>query len=196
MRFQPLLALGVAHISGGADHVLCLFGLLLLVSGARVAVRTVTAFTIGHSLTLSLAAFGLANVAPFPVELLIAASVLILAVELARQRGSPPGPAHRHPEWMACAFGLLHGLGFAGALAEVGLPPEEIPLALFAFNCGIELGQLGFALAFAVVAAALRSLPVRLPSGAARVPAYAMGSAAAYWCFERAAALIDRGPWL
>jgi hypothetical protein len=184
------LELGFGHILGGPDHLLFVLGLLLLVGRARPLVKTITAFTLGHSLTLSWVALGFARVPSGPVELGIAASVLMLAVELATPPGPHPGMLRRRPWLMACGFGLLHGLGFAGALAEVGLPQEEIPLALFSFNLGIELGQLVFVGAIGVLFLATRRLRARAPIWLARVPAYGIGCFAAYWCFERAAALF------
>ncbi len=184
--------LGVEHIITGFDHLMFVFGLLLLVAGRLgPLVRTVTAFTLGHSVTLALAALGFVHFPTGPIEFLIAASVFILAVELASDRAEP-GLLHRQPWLMAGGFGLLHGLGFAGALADVGLPDGEIPLALLAFNVGIELGQLAFVCAVMLAWGVLE--PVlgrgRLPGWAARAPVYALGSLAAYWCFERAAALV------
>src|SRR6185295_17321827 len=122
-------------------HLLFVFGLVLLAGGGRRLLGTVTAFTLGHSVTLSLAALGLIEVPARVIEVAIAATVFALAVELAR---SAPGDTlmRRHPALMAGLFGLLHGLGFAAALREAGLPQGEIPLALASFNVGIELGQL------------------------------------------------------
>ncbi|MCZ6465486.1 MAG: HupE/UreJ family protein [Proteobacteria bacterium] len=178
------LRLGAQHILTGPDHLLFVLGLLLLVRGARALLATVTAFTLGHSATLSLAVLGLVNVPPRPIELAIAASVFFLAVELARPQRGRLG---RRPWLLAALFGLLHGLGFAGALAQVGLPPEEIPLALFSFNAGIELGQVAFVAAVLGVRAGLVAFPVEIPAWGRRVPVYAMGSLAAFWCLERAA---------
>lgn len=181
--------LGVEHILTGPDHLLFVFGLLLLVSASRLLVQTITAFTLGHSLTLSAAALHLASVPSRPVEVLIAASVLTLAVELAREAGRPT-LLRRFPWAMAVAFGLLHGFGFAGALAEAGLPPDDIPLALFSFNGGIEIGQLAFV--GAVLAAgglATRWLPA-VTIRSARFAVYAMGILSAFWCVERIAAWL------
>ncbi|MDJ0853473.1 MAG: HupE/UreJ family protein [Myxococcota bacterium] len=181
-------ALGIEHILTGLDHLLFVFGLLLLVGRRTMAlVKTVTAFTVGHSVTLSLAALDLLSVPQAPVELLIACSVFWLAVELARP---VRGPAARRPWAMAALFGLLHGLGFAGALAEVGLPQADIPLALFSFNVGIEIGQLAF-VAVIVTARHTLSRPLaRLPRWSEAIPVYTLGTLAAYWCFQRAAALV------
>jgi hydrogenase/urease accessory protein HupE len=180
--------LGVEHILTGADHLLFVFGLLLLVPGTAVLVRTITAFTVGHSVTLALVALGVARVPTRPVELLIALTVLTLAVELGRDG---PTLARRFPWAMALTFGLLHGFGFAGALRDVGLPAGDVPLALFSFNVGIEAGQLAFVAAVLLATVAVRRLRWPLPARARLVPEYAMGSLAALWCLERAAALFQ-----
>lgn len=194
--------LGVGHILGGADHLLFVLGLLLLVGGGAGLVRTVTAFTAGHSVTLGLASLGLVRLPSAPIEVAIAGSVLWLAVELARgpaASGQRESWLRRSPWRMAAAFGLLHGLGFAGALSEAGLPEGEIPLALLSFNLGIELGQLAFvAAALGLAAVAARAWRIAaspdggaaIPRWAAGVPVYAMGSLAALWCLERTAALL------
>jgi hydrogenase/urease accessory protein HupE len=182
--------LGVRHILGGADHLLFVFGLLLLVGGGRRLVQTVTAFTVGHSITLGLATLGFVHFPSRPIEVLIALSVFWLAVDLARDPNARASWMRRAPWLMAGTFGLLHGLGFAGALAEVGLPEGEIPLALLSFNCGIEAGQLLFVSVMVAARQALRWSAVPLPAWGARVPVYAMGSLAAFWCFERAALLL------
>jgi hydrogenase/urease accessory protein HupE len=181
--------LGVAHILSGPDHLLFVFGLVLLARTRRRLLGTITAFTAGHSVTLSLAALGLVQVPTPPIEVAIAMSVLVLAIELARDTPAPT-LLRRHPWAMAAAFGLLHGLGFAAALREAGLPVGEIPLALAAFNVGIEAGQLAFVAAVLAGRAALGDLPGRLPRWTARVPVYGMGSLAAFWWFERTAALL------
>jgi len=183
-------ALGMRHILQGFDHLLFVLGLVLLVSGVRALVWTVTAFTIGHSLTLSLAALGFVDFPTRVVELAIAGTILVLAVELARPSGAPPTRLRRWPAAMAGVFGLLHGLGFAGALAEAGLPAGEIPLALLSFNIGIEVGQLAFVAVVVLARSALRHFVPFGPAWSAQLPAYAIGSLAAFWCFERAAVLF------
>jgi hypothetical protein len=183
-------ALGFRHILNGADHLLFVLGLLLLVGGGKRLVQTITAFTVGHSITLSLAATGFVQFPTRPIDALIALSVFWLAVDLARRPEQRPSWMRRAPWLMAGSFGLLHGLGFAGVLTEAGLPAGEIPLALFAFNAGIEVAQLLFVLAMLASASLLRGLASGVPGWLARVPVYAMGSLAAYWCFERAALLI------
>jgi len=182
--------IGIEHILTGIDHLLFVAGLLLLVRGRRLLIETITAFTVGHSITLSLSVFDVVRVPSGPIELLIAVSVFVLAAELARDAAAPPSLLRRRPWAMALAFGLLHGLGFASALREVGLPSSDVPLALFAFNLGIEIGQLGFVAVLLGIAAALRPLHLTWPAWMQRVPLYTMGSLAAFWCFERAAALV------
>ena len=184
--FVDYMSIGFDHILTGADHLLFVFGLFLLCANLRLLVQTVTAFTVGHSITLSLAALGYANLPSGPIEVLIAGSVLALAVELARDEPEPT-LMRRHPWPMALGFGLLHGMGFAGALREVGLPAGEIPMALFSFNVGIELGQLAFVLALLALAPLARRLPIPLPQRAA---VYGMGILAAFWVFERSAAIL------
>ena len=183
-------SLGVAHILSGLDHLLFVAGLLLLARTRRLLVETVTAFTVGHSITLTLAVLDLVRVPGGPIELAIALSVFWLAVELARDAGARPTLVQRRPYLLAGLFGLLHGLGFASALQAVGLPSGDVPLALFAFNVGIELGQLAFVAACLLAAAALRRVPVAWPRWVRQLPLYAMGSLAAFWCIERAVALL------
>jgi hydrogenase/urease accessory protein HupE len=182
--------LGFEHILTGLDHLLFVFGLLLLAGTLRALLATITAFTAGHSITLSLAMLGVAKVPSGPVEVLIAFSVFVLAVELAASQPRGESLIARKPWLMAALFGLLHGLGFAGALREVGLPEHEIPLSLFSFNVGIEIGQI----AFVVVILALQRLAAapmaRLPQWTRPIPVYAMGSLAALWMIERSVALL------
>jgi hydrogenase/urease accessory protein HupE len=184
------VALGIAHILTGGDHVLFVLGLVLLVHGRRRLLWTLTAFTLGHSVTLSLAVLGVVHIPPQPVEALIAASIVAVAVELTRQAQGSTLWAHRGAWAVALAFGLLHGLGFAGALAQIGLPPGEIPLALGSFNIGIELGQLCFVGVVVLVRTVLRALPRRWPQACAFVPAYGIGTLAVFWVFERVWALF------
>jgi len=182
--------LGIEHILSGRDHLLFVFGLLLLAGSFRRVLETVTAFTIGHSVTLSLAVLGVANVPSRPVEVAIAVTIFVLAVELARGPGQAPSLLRRFPWGMSFAFGLLHGFGFAGALREAGLPSGDIPRALFSFNVGIECGQLAFIAAALGLDWALRRVRTRLPGWSALIPAYAMGSIAVLWCLQRAEVLF------
>ncbi|MDO9103933.1 MAG: HupE/UreJ family protein [Methylovulum sp.] len=177
--------IGVGHILTGFDHLLFVLGLVLLVGGGRRLVWTVTAFTLGHSVTLALAVLGLVHVPQQPIEAGIAFSIYVLAVQLGPYRPSQPSLMARFPWLMAGVFGLLHGLGFAGALAEVGLPNGEIPLALFSFNVGIELGQLAFVGVVLLVWRGLRALPLRWPAPVGYAPAYVIGSLAVFWFLQR-----------
>ena len=186
---RDYLLLGLEHILSGLDHLLFVLGLVLLVRG-RGLLWTITAFTLGHSVTLSLAVLGVVRIPPAPVEILIAASIFAVAVELTRQDAGRAAPPWRSPRALAFGFGLLHGLGFAGALAQVGLPAGEIPLALVSFNSGIEVGQLLFVgtLLLARTAFRARALPrLMAPAG---LPAYAIGALAAYWVLDRAWDLV------
>jgi len=178
--------MGFGHLLGGVDHLLFVLGLVLLVRGGRRLLAAVTGFTLGHSATLSLAALGFVRVPQGLVEVGIAASLFWLATRLARD--PPAGEPLPRPWRLPALFGLLHGLGFAGALAQAGLPEGEIPLALFTFNLGIEFGQLALVAALLALRATLRPWSARTPAWLARAPAYAIGTTAAALVFERVAA--------
>lgn len=185
--------LGVQHILSGFDHLLFVLGLVLLVQGRRRLVGTVTAFTVGHSMTLALASLGVVHVPQGPTEAAIALSIFLLAVELTRPQETK-SLLRRSPWSMAMLFGLLHGLGFAGALTEIGLPEHEIPVALFSFNLGIELGQLVFVAAVLTTFFLAERSPLRIPRpwnvSLARVPAYGIGTLATFWFLERMAGIL------
>lgn len=185
------VALGVTHILEGVDHLLFVFALLLLVGWGRRLFWAVTAFTVAHSLTLAAAVMGWLNVPSQPVEAIIALSIVFLAYELALPRGRRDPIAERWPWVVSFGFGLIHGLGFAGALREIGLPENDIPLALFAFNVGVELGQILFigvvATTFAVIVRLYPVLRSTLPR-IVHVTSYAIGGVAAFWVIERLAA--------
>jgi hydrogenase/urease accessory protein HupE len=185
--FLAYLVLGVEHILFGIDHLLFVLGLLLLVNGVGLLVKTVTAFTVAHSVTLGGAALGLVNVPQAPVEAAIALSILFLATELVKKHQGQVGLAESRPWLVALSFGLLHGFGFAGALAEIGLPETAIPLALLSFNLGVEIGQLLFVFAAVLVIALLTKLPRRRPAWVELAPAYGIGSVAAFWTIQRVA---------
>jgi hypothetical protein len=184
------IVLGVEHILLGVDHLLFVLGLLIIVRGSWAAVKTITAFTLAHSITLAAATLGWVAVPQGPVEAVIALSIVFLAVEILHARAGHPGIAYRAPWLVAFTFGLLHGFGFAGALAEVGLPRADIPLALLCFNVGVEIGQLLFIAALFV----LREiwLRVRLADLARLTPAaaYGIGSIASYWVIDRTVGLF------
>lgn len=179
--------LGIEHILFGIDHLLFVLGLMLIVRGPWMLLKTVTAFTIAHSVTLALATLGLVEVPSAPVEASIALSIVFVAAE--GLRGDRQGLALRRPWLVAFGFGLLHGFGFAGALSELGLPPAEVPLALLFFNIGVEIGQVAFVAAVLGLGYALRHVAVRWPRWTRAIPAYAIGSLAMVWFIERVVAL-------
>ncbi len=183
---RTYLPLGIEHILSGVDHLLFVLGLLLLVDGVGKLVQTVSAFTLAHGATLSLATLGWVTVPSAPVEAVIALSIVCVAVEVAkRQQGAPPTLAQRAPWLVALAFGLLHGLGFAGGLSEAGVPAGHVPLALLLFSCGVEIGHFAFILAVVGVIALARGLRLDPPRWARAMPAYAIGIVATFWTFER-----------
>lgn len=179
--------LGVEHILLGIDHLLFVLALLLITDGGWKLVKTVTAFTVAHSITLGLAALGLVHVPQAPVEAVIALSIVFVAVEILRAQQGQEGIAVRAPWLVAFIFGLLHGFGFAGALSEIGLPQGQIPLALLFFNVGVELGQLLFIAAVLCCIMLVRRVRFRFPDWAARVPPYAIGTVAMFWVIQRVA---------
>jgi hydrogenase/urease accessory protein HupE len=187
MVLSAYIGLGIEHILFGVDHLLFVLCLLLLVNGIRNLLATVTAFTLAHSITLAAATLGFIRVPAAPVEATIALSIVFLASELVR-RSAHRTVARPYPWLVAFTFGLLHGLGFAGALAEVGLPQGEIPLALFAFNIGVEIGQLAFVIAVLSLARLARLMPWPMPTWAPNAAGYAIGSVATFWVFARLAA--------
>jgi hydrogenase/urease accessory protein HupE len=181
------LKLGVEHILAGIDHLLFVLSLLLIVRGFKKIAITVTAFTVAHSLTLAAATLGFVAVAGPPVEAAIALSIVFVASEVVRGLRGKPGLTAHAPWVVAFAFGLLHGFGFAGALAEVGLPQKAIPLALFTFNVGVEVGQLLFVVAMLAAGTLLTRLPLRMPRWSAWAAPYAIGTVAMFWVAERVA---------
>ena len=177
--------LGIEHILLGIDHLLFVLALLLLVRGWRQVVVTITAFTLAHSITLGAATLGLVTVPQRPVEAVIALSIVLVAAEILNQQRGRSGLARRWPFAVAFVFGLLHGFGFAGALNELGLPQQAIPLALLFFNVGVELGQIAFIAGAFMVWSAIRRIRFSLPSWVACTPAYLIGSIASFWTIER-----------
>ena len=190
---RSYLPLGVEHILGGVDHLLFVLALLIIARGSWKLVTTVTAFTVAHSITLSLAALGFVQVPPAPVEAVIALSIVSVAAEIVHSRQDRPGLTERSPWVIAFTFGLLHGLGFAGALSQIGLPQHDIPLALLSFNVGVEVGQLLFVLSVFAVVAVARHIRSRVdlpqPVWAWRIAPYAIGSVSASWLIQRLAVL-------
>jgi len=181
-------SLGVEHILLGIDHLLFVLGLLLIASGVTTLVKTITAFTLAHSITLAASALDLIRVPVAPVEAVIALSILFVALEKLHARPGRTSLALRAPWIVAFLFGLLHGVGFAAALGEVGLPQQQIPLALLFFNVGVEVGQLAFVGTVLVLMAGIRRLWQRIPVWLESIPPYAIGSLAMFWVFDRVAA--------
>ena len=179
--------LGVEHILSGIDHLLFVFALLLVVSGGKRIVATVSAFTVAHSITLVAATLGWVSMPSPPVEAIIALSIVFVAAEVIHGLQGKPGLTARAPWIVAFSFGLLHGFGFAGALAETGLPQTAIPVALLMFNVGVEIGQLVFVVAVFVLAAVCRKVLTKRPAWAIPAAAYGVGSVAAFWTIERVA---------
>jgi hydrogenase/urease accessory protein HupE len=184
---QTYTMLGIEHILTGFDHLCFVLALVLLVRGYRRLFWTVTAFTLAHSLTLALATLDLVHVPGPPVEATIALSIVFVASEIIQMHRGREGLAARQPWLVAFAFGLLHGLGFAGALAEVGLPQNSIPLALLFFNVGVEIGQLFFIAAVLVLARVMILIAANRIElrPLVPVPAYLIGGIASYWAIER-----------
>ena len=170
------------------DHLLFVSGLLLLVTGFRRLLLTVSAFTLSHTVTLTLATLGFVHVPPAPVEAVIALSILFVAYEVVRKERHSNGLAQRTPWLVAFTFGLLHGLGFAGGLSAAGLPAGHIPLALAFFSAGVEVGHLSFVTAAMLLITASRRWMVRLPVWSWRIPPYAIGRLASFWLIARLAA--------
>ncbi|WP_157573264.1 HupE/UreJ family protein [Novosphingobium sp. AAP83] len=177
--------LGTEHILAGYDHLLFVLGMVLYVKRSRAVLLSISSFTLAHSITLSMAALGVIAVPSALAEALIALSILMLAVELVRSAASPDGATGLRPAVLAFVFGLLHGLGFAGALAAIGLPAHEIPLSLLGFNIGVELGQIAFVIVILAIGRVTRALGPQLRQRAYRVCTYAIGSLAAFWTIER-----------
>ncbi|QLC26988.1 HupE/UreJ family protein [Parasphingopyxis algicola] len=183
---RAYLFLGVEHILFGFDHLLFVLALVLLLKGGWTIAKTVTAFTIAHSITLVGVTLGLFGLPQRPVEALIALSILFLAVEIVKSRaGDAPRLSERIPWLVAFLFGLLHGFGFAGALAEIGLPESETPMALLAFNLGVELGQLAIVFVALGMLAMVDHVAHAGAQPAKRFAAYAIGITASYWFIER-----------
>ena len=183
--------LGTIHILEGVDHLLFVLALLLIVNGIGQLLKAVTAFTVAHSITLALSTLGAIHVPPAPTEAIIALSILFLATEIIHKREGQIGLTERYPWVIAFIFGLFHGLGFAGALSEIGVPQHEVPLALLMFNVGVETGQLLFIGAVLALLEMLRRIALPLPQGAWRLVPYAIGGIAAFWTIDRVASFIQ-----
>jgi HupE/UreJ protein len=179
------LRLGRDHILLGVDHLLFVLGLLLIVPNRWMLLKTITSFTLAHSLTLAVATFGYASAPVPPLNAAIALSILFLGPEIVRYQRGETSLTIRHPWVVAFAFGLLHGFGFASGLSTIGLPHGEIPVALLCFNVGVEAGQLGFVALVLLLERSFRALEIRWPRVAVLAPGYAVGSLGAYWTIQR-----------
>jgi len=184
--------LGIDHILRGVDHLLFVFGLMLIVPNRWMLLKTITAFTAAHSITLGAATLGYVSAPVAPVEAAIALSILFLGPEIVRHQRGESSLTIRNPWIVAFAFGLMHGLGFASGMNTVGIPRGEIPVALLCFNLGVEAGQLGFVALILLMARAFRAIPVRWPRVVELVPAYTVGSMGAFWAIQRTAMLLGR----
>jgi len=194
MAVPGYLKLGLEHILTGFDHLLFVLGLLLLIGSNWRLVKAVTAFTAAHSITLALAALGYLQFPSAAIEALVALSILFVAVELTKNGRPDLTLAQRRPWLIAFLFGLLHGMAFAGVLADIGLPPGSAPEALLLFNVGVEIGQLLFIAVVLGMLAICRSVSQRrewrVPAWSAQAPAYAIGGLSAYWLIERTLSAI------
>lgn len=189
-RVRSYLHLGVEHILLGADHLLFVLGLLLIIQDRWTLIKTISAFTVAHSITLAMATLGYASVPGPPLNATIALSILFLGPEMVRSWRGQTSLTIRQPWVVAFAFGLLHGFGFASGLTATGLPRGEIPLALLLFNLGVEIGQLGFVCLVLLLERSFRQLEIRWPVVIAHAPGYLVGSLGAYWTIQRAAMLV------
>ena len=185
--------MGIVHILEGYDHLLFLLALMLIVTGFWRLVKTITAFTVAHSITLALATLGVVNFPTAPTEAVIALSIVFLAAEVIRKRQGEVVLTERYPWVVAFGFGLIHGLGFAGALSQIGIPQDEVPLALLMFNLGVETGQIMFVTVVALALAGIRRIHVALPRGAWRLAPYAIGGLATFWTIQRLVGMIPPG---
>ena len=189
-RIGAYTRLGTQHIALGVDHLLFVLGLLLIVSSPMMLFKTITAFTVAHSITLGIATLGFARAPALPLNAVIALSILFLGPEIVRVWRGETSFTIRHPWVVAFAFGLLHGFGFASGLTAMGLPTNEIPLALLFFNVGVELGQLAFVFLMLGLARSFRSLEIRWPRWAELIPGYAVGTLGALWFIQRTVILM------
>ena len=186
------VVLGIEHIALGVDHLLFVLGLLLIVRSRWVLVKTITAFTVSHSIALAAATFSVVSVPSAPLNAAIALSILFLGPEIVRTWRGESSFTIRHPWAVAFLFGLLHGFGFASGLTGLGLPREEIPLALLLFNVGVEIGQLAFVLLVLALERAVRVLEMRWPAPALRFPGYLVGTLGAFWTLSTVTAMVAR----
>ena len=184
------IPLGFEHILLGIDHLLFVLGLMLLVSNTWMLVKTITAFTVAHSITLAAATFGWLGVPEGAVNALIALSIVFVAIEVLKLREDRPGWSATYPWVVAFGFGLLYGFGFAGALTDIGLSASNLPAALLFFNVGVELGQLAFVFVVFAVAWSHRQLQALVPEWTETAAIYGMGTVATAWFLDRFGAIV------
>lgn len=187
---REYLFLGFHHILLGIDHLLFVLGLLLIVQNRTMLIKTITSFTIAHSITLGIATLGYANAPLPPLNAAIALSILFLGPEIVRVKRGQTSLTIRYPWLIAFGFGLLHGFGFASGLSTTGMPRTELPWALLWFNVGVELGQLLFVFIALGLVWAFRVLQVHWPRWVLWLPGYTVGSLGAYWTIQRTVMLI------
>ena len=185
------LSLGFYHILMGIDHLLFVLGLLIIVNGRKMLLKTITAFTVAHSITLGLATLGYASAPGPPLNAAIALSILFLGPEIVRVWRGETSFTIKHPWVVAFAFGLLHGFGFASGLSTAGLPKGEVPLALLMFNIGVEFGQIAFVALILLMRRSFKVLQVHWPRWVEFAPGYTIGSLGAYWTIQRVAIMVE-----
>jgi hydrogenase/urease accessory protein HupE len=183
--------LGLDHILKGVDHLLFVLGLLILVPGRMMLIKTITAFTVAHSITLAIATLGYASVPLPPLNVAIALSIFYLGPEIIRKQRGKTSLTIAHPWLVAFVFGLLHGFGFASGLTSLGLPHADIPFVLLMFNLGVEFGQLGFVFIILALVHSFKRLEIVWPSWVAALPCYTVGSLGAFWTIQRVAILLQ-----
>ncbi len=181
---------GIRHIAFGVDHLLFVLGLLLIVKDRWMLIKTITAFTVAHSLTLAIATFGYADAPVLPLNAAIALSIFFLGPEIVRSWRGGTSFTIEHPWVVAFAFGLIHGFGFASALTSAGLPRKDLPLALLGFNVGVEIGQIAFVVLVVLLERSFRQLQIRWPRWIEAVPGYAVGTLGAFWTIQRTAVMM------
>jgi len=184
------VAHGIRHILFGIDHLLFVLGLLLIVKNRWMLVKTVTAFTLAHSITLAIATLGYAEAPVLPLNAAIALSIFFLGPEIVRCWRGETSFTIEHPWVVAFVFGLIHGFGFASALTSAGLPHKDLPIALLSFNVGVEIGQVGFVLLVLALERSFRQLQILWPRWVQALPGYAVGTLGAFWTIQRTAMMF------
>jgi hypothetical protein len=184
------LVQGIRHIAFGVDHLLFVLGLLLIVKDRWTLVKTITAFTVAHSITLGIATLGYAEAPVLPLNAAIALSIFFLGPEIVRSWRGETSFTIEHPWVVAFAFGLVHGFGFASALTGAGLPKADLPLALLGFNVGVEIGQVSFVVLVLLLERSFRQLEILWPRWVEALPGYTVGTLGAFWTIQRTAILL------